>query len=203
MITCTYSKDKTECNISIRGPIAEEPLPKILPSVGLINVLVSSYGGDFFFGRELHDWLANEKALKRCVVQMAASAATIPVMACDEIIMSPASIMMIHGVTMEGISLNEHNSESIVSQIQQLNDYLANLYASRTNGKTSPDVFRDLMRRESFLSVGRMIELGFPVSEKQISLYTGDYIDCFGGEIATTNCKAPKQLLSDRFFDLF
>lgn len=203
MITVTYSGDKSECNVSIRGPIAEEPLPRILPSVGLVNVLVSSYGGDFFFGRELHDWLSQQKALKRCVVQIAASAATIPVMACDEIIMSPASIMMIHGVTMDGVSVNEHNGESIVSQIQQLNDYLASLYSSRTNGKTSTDEFRDLMRRESFLTAGRMIDLGFPVSEKQISLYFGDYVDCFDRGALTTNVKPIKELYADRFFDLF
>ncbi|WP_288395459.1 head maturation protease, ClpP-related [uncultured Vagococcus sp.] len=58
---------------------------------------INSYGGDAFLGTQLGNLIAGHPGKTTAIVTgMAASAATLPVFACDEIKMFPSSQIMIH-----------------------------------------------------------------------------------------------------------
>lgn len=136
--------------VAIGGEIIQQNLPKLSLFPGNeIVVRINSFGGDFHFGREIYNWIIADKRNKRCEVFNAVSAATIPMMACDEISVSPVAVVMVHGVTATA-EINEHNATEMVSEIETFNSILANLYALRSS--ESADYFRRIMLEEKILN---------------------------------------------------
>lgn len=131
-----------------------------------LDVKIDSYGGDFYFGKQLYTALRACPAKKRAVVTTAMSAATMPMAACDVISMGPESIVMIHGVRAVGeMALGKREAEELAQELDVTNAVLARIYSSATKNKTSAAEFRTLMDNESYFDGADLQRLGFPVEE--------------------------------------
>ena len=124
-----------------------------------ITVWINSPGGDAFAGMCIYTLLKEHKGKKTCkVAGIAASAATIPPMACDEILLSPASILMIHEASTIAWG-REEDMEKAQGALRAVNETMADVYAARC-GRPRDEVLK-LMHDETYMSPAKAIELGF------------------------------------------
>jgi ATP-dependent Clp protease protease subunit len=124
-----------------------------------ITVWINSPGGDAFAGMCIYTLLKEHKGKKTCkIAGIAASAATIPPMACDEIWLSPASIMMIHDASTVAFG-REEDLEAAQNALRAVNETMADLYAARS-GKPRDEILQ-LMHAETYMSPAKAIDLKF------------------------------------------
>lgn len=124
-----------------------------------IIVWVNSPGGDAFAGMCIYTLLKEHKGRKTGkVAGVAASAATIPLMACDEIYLSPASILMIHEASTIAWG-REEDMERAQSALRAVNETMADVYAARC-GRPRAEVLQ-WMHEETYMSPAKAIDLGF------------------------------------------
>ncbi len=124
-----------------------------------VTVWINSPGGDAFAGMCIYTLLKEHKGKTTCkVAGIAASAASVILMAGDEILLSPASMVMIHEGATVAIG-REEDMERAQSMLRAVNEAMADLYAART-GKPREEILR-MMHDETFMSPAKAIELGF------------------------------------------
>lgn len=124
-----------------------------------IAVWINSPGGDAFAGMCIYTLLKEHKGRKVAkVAGLAASAATIPLMACDEALLSPASIVMIHEASTIAWG-REEDMQKAQNGLRAVNEAMADVYAAKT--KKPRDEILKLMHDETYMSPAKAIELGF------------------------------------------
>jgi len=131
-------------------------LPK---SVTEISVRLNSPGGDVFDGMTIYNRLKQHKAKVIVHVDgMAASIASIIMLAGDEVIMGEGAMVMIHkpwtGVWGNSDVL-DHTSDTLL----QLEDQMTTIYMRRS--KLSREEIRVMLRDETWFGAEKAIEYGF------------------------------------------
>lgn len=126
--------------------------------VDAITVRINSPGGSAFDGIAIMNTLRTHKATVTVHIDgLAASAASVIAMAGDEIVMGPASQMMIH----DAWTYTDGDAKFLRSEadrLDKLSGTLAALYARRANG-TAED-WRELMLAETWFTGEEAVEAG-------------------------------------------
>ena len=124
-----------------------------------LTVWVNSPGGDPYAGMAIYTLLMEHQGRKIAkIAGIAASAATLPLMACDEIWMSPASFLFIHEASTVARG-REEDMERAKAELIAVNARMAELYTKRSG--LSAEKIQELMHAETLMSPARALELNF------------------------------------------
>lgn len=126
---------------------------------GNMRVILSSPGGDPFEGAAIYDELREHPGKVSISVRgIAASAATIIMMAGDHVEMGEAASMMIHGASGMVMGTAEDMLQ-FADMLKFINESVADLYARRS-GLALPKVL-EMMRAETYMTAQESVRLGF------------------------------------------
>lgn len=123
-----------------------------------IRLLINCPGGEVWEGMAIYNSLRSHKARVVTVVEgLAASAASFIAMAGDEVIMRPASELMIHDAWIVGIG-NADGLREIADRIDAETMLIAGIYAEKAG--TAVDMWREAMRAETWFSPSEAVDAG-------------------------------------------
>lgn len=123
-----------------------------------LTVLVNSGGGSVMAGQEIYSLLSGRNDVEIKVQSLAGSAASVIAMAnhCE---ISPVAMIMIHNVSMSGVSGDYHDMQKNAEILRQMNAALASAYTAKT-GKSNEEILK-LMDKETWLTANQALEMGF------------------------------------------
>lgn len=126
---------------------------------GDVTVSINSPGGSFFEGLAIYNILAAHKGKVTVrVVSLAASAASVIAMAADELVMAPASFLMIHNAWSLAAG-NRHDMQTVVNELEQFDAAMTDIYTART-GVARTEVAA-MLDGETWLGAKTALEAGF------------------------------------------
>lgn len=147
---------------------------------GPIRIRLNSGGGIAFDGAAIHSVLADYRGHKTIVVQgIAASAASVIMMAGDRIEMSTGSVLMIHDPSQDITSYRGTSGEHrrVADSLDKISDAVAQIYARRS-GKPINEI-RQIMAAESWFTPDEAVAAGFadvaPLDSEQSAPAEFDY----------------------------
>jgi ATP-dependent Clp endopeptidase proteolytic subunit ClpP len=112
-----------------------DELKKLPSSVKEIQLRVNSPGGSVFDGMSIYEKLKAEKKNGRKITAyvdgLAASIASIIIMAADEVIVGDGSMVMVHK-PMVGINGNSTDMERMISILDKVEEQMISIYAAKT-----------------------------------------------------------------------
>lgn len=129
---------------------------------GPIRIRLNSGGGIAFDGTAIHTILSDYRGHKTIVVQgIAASAASVIMMAGDRIEMSAGSVLMIHDPSQETTNYRGTSGEHrrVADSLDKISDAVAQIYAQRS-GKPIGEI-REIMSAESWFTPEEAVAAGF------------------------------------------
>lgn len=164
------SVESVDSELILEGPISDmswwgdEVTPQefrdeLAKHTGDLTVVVNSGGGDVFAGLAIYNALreSNHSVTVR-VDGLAASIASVIVMAADKVIMAPGSMMMIHKPWTMVIG-DTKDLDKTKEILQGIEDSLIPIYASRTG--LDKDKIVEMLEAETWLTAEQAVEMGF------------------------------------------
>ena len=149
--------------IHLDGVIDEETLQlfksELNASTGAVEVVINSYGGDFFAGAELYTLLKSHSG--RVTVEIpviAASCASVVAMAGDTVSMSPAAMLMIHNPWSIAIG-DSGEMRAAAAMLDEIAESLILVYQQRTG--LPRERLSEMLTAETWLNAKTAVELGF------------------------------------------
>jgi ATP-dependent protease ClpP protease subunit len=164
------------------------------PSAKLIRQRINSRGGDVFEAIAMHSLLMQHPARVEAIVMgVAASAATIPMLAADEISIVEQGLVMIHDVW-GGAKGSPDDLRDWADVLEKVNGSVAALYAKRT--KKPRAEIDGLMSAETWMTADEAKSLGFV--DKILALKTPEAkkAKAFAFAMARDMAKAPAAALA-------
>ena len=156
--------------LELRGTIASESwydddiTPKmfkdeLLSGSGDITVYINSPGGDCVAAAQIYNMLSEYPGKVTVKIDaIAASAASVIAMSGDTVLMSPASMMMIHNPAT--IAFGDHNEmQKAIDMLAEVKESIINAYQMKTG--LSRAKLSKLMEAETWMAANKAIELGF------------------------------------------
>ena len=143
------------------GGISPEDFSQLLDSIQapVINLRVNSPGGNVFGARAMQNAIRRSQAKVIAHVDgLAASAASVLILAADEIVMGEGSFLMIHNAW----TIAAGNSRDMRKQADDLEEIDASIiqsYADRT-GMPAGQI-KDMMEAETWIGADKAVDLGF------------------------------------------
>jgi ATP-dependent Clp protease protease subunit len=132
---------------------------KGLGNVTTINVYVNSPGGSVFDGQSMYSVLNRHAArIVMHVDGLAASIASLLVMAGDEIRISAGGMVMIHPPWTVAAG-NAENLRETAEVLDKIDSQLVNIYSERTGN--TPELVTEWMRAETWMTADEAVENGF------------------------------------------
>ena len=132
-----------------------------LGNVSQITLRINSVGGDIFAAIAIYSQLKMNSARVVAVVDgLAASAATLPLMAADEIQIPAGAIIMIHDPL--AVMMGEYNSADLAKQqgvLDTIKQSIISIYSARTG--LDEDSISEMMSGETWMQADEAIENGF------------------------------------------
>ena len=136
-----------------------EALDDLPETVNEIILRVNSPGGDVFEGVAIYNRLKQHSAKITVYVDaMAASIASIIIMAADEIIMGEGSEIMIHHAMTFAFG-NSNDLQNVMDRLDQVDENLISIYQNKT-GIDRVEIAR-MLDAETYMNVDQAIKLGF------------------------------------------
>ena len=129
---------------------------------GPVRIRLNSGGGIAFDGTAIHSVLSSYRGHKTIIVQgIAASAASVIMMAGDRIEMSTGSVLMIHDPSQDITSYRGTSGEHrrVADSLDKISDAVAQIYAQRS-GKSVSEI-RQIMAAESWFTPEEAVAAGF------------------------------------------
>ena len=115
-----------------------------------LNIYINSGGGDVFAGQAIHSMLARHTAFKTVYVDgLAASIASVIVMAGDKIIMPRNAMMMIHNAWTIAAG-NKESFRKLADDMEKIDESIVTTYADKT-GLESEEI-KALMEAETWMT---------------------------------------------------
>lgn len=154
----------------LNGVIAEESwfeddiTPKafkeeLLSGKGDITIWINSPGGDCIAAAQIYNMLMDYKGEVTVKIDgLAASAASVIAMAGTKVLMSPASLMMIHNPFTIAIGDSEEMKKA-VGMLDEVKESIINAYEIKTG--LARDTLSQLMDAETWLNANKAVELKF------------------------------------------
>lgn len=138
----------------------------------LIHVRINSPGGSLFDGRTIMNVLREHPArIVGFVDGIAASAASIVLLGCDEVVVGPQAEIMIHDASMT-VDGNPSELAKSLTFLERESQGIAESYAQRS-GKGDAEYWRNLMRDETWLYGDEAIEVGMADRAEELAPRTG------------------------------
>lgn len=126
---------------------------------GPVTIWINSYGGDVWAAAQIYNMIRDYPGKVTAKIDgIAASAASVIAMACDEVLMSPVSTMMIHNPWTYAWG-DSKDFEKVIQQLNECKDTIINAYVLKT--KKSREEISQLMDEETYFEVYWAIENGF------------------------------------------
>jgi ATP-dependent Clp protease protease subunit len=158
--------------ISIYGPITDEKWfdEEVTPSdfrkkmyavkdAKYIDLYVNSSGGGVFAGQTIYNMIKRHPAKVTAHVDgIAASIASVVLMAGDEIVVPKNAMVMIHRATALAIG-DAEEMLSMASALERVENTIVNVYNERTG--LDEKKIRDLMAAETWMNANEALEYGF------------------------------------------
>jgi len=136
-----------------------DELSKLPDTVKNITVRINSPGGDVFDGITIYNRLKQHKAKVKVVVEgLAASIASIIMLAGDEIEIGTGALVMIH-LPWTWAAGNRKDLETTIERLMDVEDQLLNIYQKRVKKYTRSEI-RDMLEKETWLDSDQAIEMG-------------------------------------------
>ncbi|MGY3130107.1 ATP-dependent Clp protease protease subunit [Bradyrhizobium sp. USDA 4501] len=131
---------------------------KALGDITTLNLRINSPGGDAFDGIAIHNTLKNHPAKVTATVDgIAASAASVVLMAADKIVMPANSFLLIHGAS--GFAMgNASDMRSLADDLDRLDTSITATYAARSGQKDTK--IASIMKEDRLMDAAEAIELG-------------------------------------------
>lgn len=121
---------------------------------------INSVGGSVFAGFEIYSVLrAADRRVVAEVQSIAASAASVLMLGCDEVAASPVAQVMIHLPTADTDG-DRYDHLATARTLDSVTDSILNAYVIRSNGKASRAELRGLMRTSTWLTAPEARDLG-------------------------------------------
>ena len=141
--------------------VSAKSISDALPEDGEDIVLeVNSNGGLVTVGSDIYTMLKQYPGnVTAEVTGMAASAASVAIMAADTVVISPTAQMMIHKALLGYVSGNSDDLDKASNALKASDQGIVNAYVAKT-GKSEDEVM-ELMRNETYMSAQKAVELGF------------------------------------------
>ena len=141
--------------------VSAKSISNAMPDDGSDIVLeVNSNGGLVTVGSDIYTMLKQYPGnVTAEVTGMAASAASVAIMAADTVIISPTAQMMIHKALLGYVSGNSDDLDKASNALKASDQGIVNAYVAKT-GKSENEVM-ELMRNETYMSAQKAVELGF------------------------------------------
>ena len=141
--------------------VSAKSISNALPDDGSDIVLeVNSNGGLVTVGSDIYTMLKQYQGnVTAEVTGMAASAASVAIMAADTVVISPTAQMMIHKALLGYVSGNSDDLDKASNALKASDQGIVNAYVAKT-GKSEDEVM-ELMRNETYMSAQNAVELGF------------------------------------------
>ena len=137
-----------------------------LGDINTLNIYINSPGGDVFAGQAIHSMLKRHKAHKNVYIDgLAASIASVVVMAGDTIFMPKNAMMMIHNPWTWGIG-NAAEFRKLAEDLDKIRESLIAAYEGRS--ALTRDEIIEIMDSETWLTADECLEYSFcDVVEKE------------------------------------
>ena len=141
--------------------VSAKSISNALPDDGSDIVLeVNSNGGLVTVGSDIYTMIKQYPGnVTAEVTGMAASAASVAIMAADTVVISPTAQMMIHKALLGYVSGNSDDLDKASNALKASDQGIVNAYVAKT-GKSENEVM-ELMRNETYMSAQKAVELGF------------------------------------------
>ncbi|MDK8242577.1 head maturation protease, ClpP-related [Corynebacterium coyleae] len=138
---------------------AAETIAKLAEVTGDVTVRINSYGGDSFEGVAVMNALRHHDGQVTVIVDgVAASAASIiAVGGADRLVMRPGSELMIHDAWTFADG-NAADLTKVAGDLERTSQSMSEIYADKGGGE--PDVWRDMMRAETWFSAQEAVDAG-------------------------------------------
>jgi ATP-dependent Clp protease protease subunit len=174
-----------QAEVSLSGVVgidfdAEDVSDALALMSGPIRIHLNSGGGIASEGTAIHSVLSDYKGHKTIIVQgIAASAASVIMMAGDRIEMSAGSVLMIHDPSQDLTSYRGTSEEHrrVAESLDKISGAVAQIYAQRS-GKPMSEI-RQIMTAESWFTPEEAVAAGFadvaPFDSQQASPAEFDY----------------------------
>ena len=162
--------DTGERTLVLNGQIAEdswfgdEVTPEIfrdelMKGEGNITVWINSPGGDVFAAAQIYNMLMDYKGNVTVRIDgLAASAASVIVMAGTTVEMSPVGMLMVHNPSTAVIG-NTKEMQAAIQMLDEVKESILNAYELKTGQPRQS--LSDLMDAESWMNAKKAVELGF------------------------------------------
>lgn len=121
---------------------------------------INSNGGSVYAGFEMYTLLRAHKGRTVAEVQsIAASAMSVIIAACDEVLMSPVSEIMIHRASVTAAG-NSRDMKQAAQWLDTIDESILNAYVEKAGEKADRGKLARMMRNETFLTVQEAIDCG-------------------------------------------
>jgi ATP-dependent Clp protease protease subunit len=168
-----------------------------LGEIDTLNVYINSEGGDPFAAEAIYSMLKRHKAEKVIHVDgLAASAATIPLMAGDRRIMLSNGIVMVHKAWTVAMG-NSNDFRKLANDLEKIEEGVIAIYQQAT--KLEKEKIMQIMEEETWMTATEALEFGFITEiekEKQVAAcLDGSFLDVNGQKINLSSFKNPSKMM--------
>ena len=126
---------------------------------GDITVWINSPGGDVFAAAQIYNMLRDYKGHVTVKIDgLAASAASVIVVAGDTVLVSPVAMMMIHNPATLAMG-NTKDMEAAIAMLNEVKESILNAYVDKTG--LSRNKLSKMMDDETWFNAKKAVELGF------------------------------------------
>lgn len=124
-----------------------------------LNIYCNSGGGEVFAGMAIHSMLKRHSAYKTAYVDgLAASIASVVIMAADKIVMPVNAMLMIHNCTTIAVG-NKKELRKMADDMDKIDESILATYVAKT-GKEEKEISK-LMDAETWFTAAEAVEMGF------------------------------------------
>lgn len=123
-----------------------------------LMVLINSGGGSVTAGQEMYSLLREVDSVAK-IQGIAASAAGVVAMGCQKVYMSPVAAIMIHNVSVSGISGDYHEMDKASRMLKTLDECMSQAFAEKS-GMSVESVLK-IMDKETWLTARMAMEHQF------------------------------------------
>ena len=117
-----------------------------------LTVYINSGGGDVFAGIAIHSILSRHTGHKKGVVDgIAASIASVILMACDEIVMSSGSQLMIHKPLSWAYG-NADDFQQLITELDKCQKSITDIYMNRVKDGITEEKVTELINAETWMT---------------------------------------------------
>lgn len=144
---------------SVSAKSFNDELNSLPKTVNQINLRVNSGGGDVFDGISIYNRLKQHKAKVTAYVDgLAASIASVIILAADEVVMGEGALVMIHKPWTMAMG-NSSDLEETIDRLNDVEEQILGIY--QRNTKLDRSELRKMVAEETWLDANQAVEYGF------------------------------------------